>query len=294
MIGKAFFKATPRVLLAVAAFVFAAHPPCFASDTFGSALGSLVPLKTIESVCGPLFPCDGPGATMRSEFGIGIGGAQLSDAFLTGSGGQELDLTDAMNLDQGPLRIDAYVHLRYWRLGLWADYRNFEFKHRHRNLGKIDMSGPILAANFDLVQYDWVTFGIGAEYYFIEPRLQGAVTDSSRSFSNNTFTLDVKGERPITGGVYLRHMPPDVLGAPMYLEAWYKFPINQTKLTNFGVALVFRPQIYRFDVGCRILLERTNLRFFSPVIQTNNVIPPQHWEVRMQWDLIGVEFLAYF
>jgi hypothetical protein len=311
MIGKSLFRTTPRVVLAVAAIVFAAVSPCFAFDTIGSSFGSLVPLKAIESVFGPIFPCNGPvGSTLRSEFGIGIGAAQLTDAYLTGSRGTELKLADAMNLDEGPLRIDIFAHLRYWRLGLRADYRNFEFKNNHRNFGKIEFNGPILSGNFDAVQSGWVTFGVCADYYFIEPRLKGnllAVSPGTSGRSLGTFAMEVKGDRPITAGVYLRHLPPDLLGAPAHIEAWYKFPIiSQTKLTSFGLALVYRPQIYRFDIACRVLVERTNLKFASflidpntaarfPFIDINNPgIPDQHWEVRMQWDLIGVEFLAYF
>jgi len=165
------------------------------------------------------------------------------------------------------------------------------------------LSGPILGANFDLFQFNWVTFGIGGEYYFIEPRLQGLVILNAQIVNQipvitDAFDLDLKGDRPITAGVYLRHMPPDVLGGPVHLEAWYKAPVNQTKLMTYGLALVYRPQIYRFDVGCRILVERTNLRFnAAPRVQIPNpasVVPLQNWEVRMQWDLLAVQFLAYF
>ena len=42
---------------------------------------------------------------------------------------------------------------------------------------------------------------------------------------------------------------------------YYKVPLKGSKLTIYGASLAFRPQIYRFDVSCKLLAEMTHLKF---------------------------------
>ena len=115
----------------------------------------------------------------------------------------------------------------------------------------------------------------------------------------NNATIDLKGDRPITWGTYLRYVPPEIFGFPLHLEARYLVPLKGSKLTIYGASLVFRPQIYRFDVSCKLLAEMNHLKFqnetqaFTAAPQ-QFLLPLQNWEVDMEWKYFGIEFAVYF
>src|SRR5208283_5950873 len=91
----------------------------------------------------------------------------------------------------------------------------------------------------------------------------------------NTATIDLIGNRPTTLGAYLRYVPPEILVFPVHVEAKYKVPLSGSKLTIYGASLAFRPQIYRFDLSCKVILEKTHLKF-----QDNTQIQLTQWTTR--------------
>ncbi len=63
--------------------------------------------------------------------------------------------------------------------------------------------------------------------------------------------------------------------------------------------MAFRPQIYRFDLSCKLLAEMTHLKFQNGAETLNHqlptaTLPPQTWELDMEWKYFGVEFSVYF
>jgi len=292
MIRDSYHSLLRLILLAVAVFLAIGNSTGLAFEPFASSLGSPFSLSSVERLVGPLFPGPASSSTFRSEFGASVAAAQVNSALLVGSRGTELDLREAMSLDEGPLRMEMYGKLRFWRFGLRAAYMNWANKTRIRNLGKIDFTGFNLAANFDLVQFKWLSFGASADYYLYDPRLQGIVFTT-----DGPITLDVKGDRPLCVGAYARYVPPAILGYPVHIEAFYKVPVHRAKYTTYGLHLVYRPQLYRFDAACRVIVEKAHLKFASdPLAQDNSFqrVPLQNWEVSMEWALVGIELLAYF
>ncbi len=93
------------------------------------------------------------------------------------------------------------------------------------------------------------------------------------------------------GDCTLRYVPPEIIGIPMHVEAYYNLPLAGSRLTFYGGSLVFRPQIYRFDLAAKVGLERTYLKFSQ---SRENALPSQNWEIDMEWDMFKFEVAAYF
>jgi hypothetical protein len=283
-----------RLVLAVALAAGVSASPVLA-QSYGAALGSYLSLGGVERCIGPLIPANGIASTFRSELRAGVSASNVVAAKLVGTDARELNLEKAAPLENSPLRFDANANLRIWRLGLRAMYTNFDTRNKQTNLGRVDFTGPSLGADIDVVQFPWLSMGASGDYYFIDPTFQGVV--HSPSLFDPSVTLEVKGKRPVTVGGYLRYIPPEILGFPLHIEAWFQAPIKGSKLKVYGGSLVFRPQIYRFDVAARILAEKAYLKFSNtPESQVSELgtIPRQDWEVDMEWNLVGMDFVVYF
>jgi len=296
-------KSITRVVLAAILVCAAGFVPCYAQS-----YGSLLALSSIENIVGPIFPAKGFCSTFRSEVGTGFRAGDVVSAKLTGATTGEFNLRTAAYLDEGPLRYDTYAILRFWRFGARGVYSNAETRSRRVNGARIDFSGLILGADFDAVQFQWLTLGASIDFYFIDPTLQGKFA-TNLSFGPtgtpiiNTATIDLIGTRPTTLGAYLRYVPPEILGFPVHVEAKYKVPLSGSKLTIYGASLAFRPQIYRFDLSCKLLAEMTHLKFqnetqafpaVTPISQPITPLSLQNWELDMEWKYFGIEFSVYF
>src|SRR5208283_3798297 len=232
---------------------------------------------------------------------------------LTGANQGEFNLRSANFLDENPLRFDTYTNLRFWRFGARAVYSNAETRTRGVNGGHIDFSGLSLGGDFDAVQFQWLTLGTSIDFYFINPRIQGVFVanpmDSTGLLTSET--VDLMGDRPITWGTYLRYVPPEILGFPVHVEARYIVPLKGSKLIIYGASLAFRPQIYRFDLSCKLIAEKTHLKFQDTaqiqlfdvntdasgnrILQASSLTTlPQNWELDTEWKYFGVEFAVYF
>lgn len=283
--------------LAKGIFVFAllcavGAGPCFA-QSYAAALGSYGPLGGLERFIGPLLPANGIGNTFRSEIGAGGSAGEVMGAKLIGSTGGEVSLNRAV-LDEAPMRFDAYATLRLWRLGFRAAYNNFTTHAKHVNLAKIDFSGLTLGGDVDVIQFPWLSLGASVDFYLYDPTFQGPVFNLDPNMPS--LTLEVIGRKPSTVGGYLRYIPPEILGFPVHVEAWFKAPLGGSKLTSYGGALVFRPQIYRFDVAAKLRAEKTYLKFSDErtAYPPWSISPLQRWEIDMEWNLYGVEVCVYF
>ena len=293
-------KSITRVILAAILVCAVGFVPCYA-QSYSSSLSSLLAVSSIESIVGPIFPAKGFCSTFRSEVGTGFRAGDVVSAKLTGANQGEVNLRTGAFLDEGPLRYDTYAILRFWRFGARGVYTNAETRSRRVNGARIDFSGLILGADFDAVQFQWLTLGASIDFYFIDPTLQGKFATNLLDPSGviNTATIDLIGTRPTTLGAYLRYVPPEILGFPVHVEAKYKVPLSGSKLTIYGAALAFRPQIYRFDLSCKLLAEMTHLKFQNGAETVSHqlpvaTLPPQTWELDMQWKYFGVEFSVYF
>lgn len=291
-----FIAQTIFVAALVCAMGFA---PCFA-QSYGSALSSLLALNSIENIVGPIFPANGLCSTFRSELGTGFRVGDVVSAKLTGATQGEVSLRTGAFLDENPMRYDAFANLRFWRFGFRGAYSNAETRSRSVNGANIDFSGLILGGDFDSIQFQWLTLGTSVDFYFINPTLQGVFHTKPLDPDGSRATIDLIGDRPITWGTYLRYVPPEILGFPVHVEARYIVPLSGSKLTIYGASLAFRPQIYRFDLACKLIAEKTHLKFQNgaetldhqlPPVAT---LPPQTWELDMEWKYFGVEFAAYF
>lgn len=260
-----------------------------------SSVRSFVPLlSTVEQYIGPILPPDGLGNSFRSEIGTGVAAASLQNAVLSGSRSGAVELRKAAGLDEQPLRFDVFADLRIWRLGLRANYWNFDARSKHRNIARFDFSGLKLGGDVDLVCHNWLTAGVSTDFYLFDPRFQGRL---HFALPGETYTLDVKGERPITVGGYIRYVPPEILNWPLHFEGFLKASVNSTALTSYGARLVFRPQIYRFDVACRLLAEKTWVQFSAePDTQIlGQVRPPdEEWSLDMELNVFGIDLAVYF
>lgn len=289
------FRAAAIFSIVTGLFVVSMPYPCQA-QSYSSAVGSFFPLRTLETYIGPIVP-DGPiTSTFRSEFRTGFFAADVKGAKLIGSSAGELDLRNTSSLDTGPLKFDVAASLRVWRLGLRGCYSNFETRSRHRNYGKVDFSGLNVGVDLDVVQLNWMNLGASFDAFLFNPEFRGYVRNVD--FSGVPVTLEVKGGRPLALGAYLRYVPPEILGFPLHLEAFYKFPLKGARYTTYGLSLVFRPQIYRFDLAAKIRGEITHLKFSTdPQTQYSSgvVVPPfQNWEVDMEWNMVGLDLGIYF
>lgn len=284
-------------MLAVILVCAVGFVPCYA-QSYSSSLSSLLALSSIESIVGPIFPAKGLCSTFRSEVGTGFRAGDVVSAKLTGANQGELNLRTAAFLDEGPLRYDTYAIFRFWRFGARGVYSNAETRSRRVNGARVDFSGLILGGDVDAVQFQWLTLGTSIDFYFIDPRFQGVFATNLLDPTGplNTATIDLKGDRPITWGTYLRYVPPEILGFPVHVEARYIVPLKGSKLTIYGASLAFRPQIYRFDLSCKLLAEMSHLKFQNETQAFPTVTPIslQNWELDMEWKYFGVEFSVYF
>jgi hypothetical protein len=292
----------PAAMFLVAAFYLCGPlvTTC-AAQAFLETLASALPLETIESIIGPIFPKCSIASTFRSEIGIGVAGTQIQGAKLTGSGDGELDLRKVMPMDGGPNWYNLYGNMRIWRFGLRGTFSNFEARSQAMNRGKFDFSGLSVGADVDLIQQEWLTFGVALDHYFFEPRIEASMLTPPISPQWSPFMVSLNGLAPSTYGTYCRYVPPEVLGLPVHLETFHKRPMGGgTKVLNYGGALVFRPQFYRFDLACKIRVEKMHVKFdASPIDFVNYGGTPspaagQSWEVDMEWASGGVEVAVYF
>jgi hypothetical protein len=291
------FPAAAARLIVVCAFLVG-FDCCFAQSSW---VTSAFPMRTLEKYVGPIFPTGPWGSSFRSEIGTGLTAAEVKAAKLVGSTTGELDLERAASLDKGPLEVDVYANLRLWRFGARAEYSNFTTRSRHRNYGKIDFSGIKLGFDADAVQLNWLALGCSVDFYLMNPTFQGQVTTLDPFHNNalvNALTLEVNGSKPATIGPYLRYVPPEILGFPLHFDAFYYLPLKGSKLTKYGCSFTFRPQIYRFDLALRFTVQRTHLKFNSdPDVQFATTLtgPPfQQWELDLEWDKFGGDFIIYF
>jgi hypothetical protein len=101
--------------------------------------------------------------------------------------------------------------------------------------------------------------------------------------------MSFEAQSPWTFGGYLRYVPPEVLGIPLHFEAYADFPVKGSPLTTLGAAVVFRPQVYRFDLFTRIKAERSILTMTGD--DSNYAMS---WNLNLRWYLYGAEFGIYF
>ena len=274
-------------------------PAC--AQTYGPSLSawrSFIPaMSTVEKFIGPLLPPEGLGNSFRSEVGTGMAAAVLQSATLKGPLSGEYDLRNVAQLDEQPLRLDIFGNLRIWRLGLRGNYWNFDARSTHRNLGSFAMTGLIVGADVDLICNPWLTAGVQADYYLFDPEFQGKLRLAlPNSQHGEDYTLAVKGEKPFTVGPYVRYVPPEILNFPLHVEGFFKIPLNSTALTSFGARLIFRPQIYRFDIACRLLIEKTWVQFSAePEYQIIGSVPyHEEWSLDVEYNVFGLDFAVYF
>lgn len=250
------------------------------------------PLSLMEKAVGPIFPPGGIASTFRSEFGGGFEASSLAASYLTSEEGYELDLRKVMPLERGSNRYSLYGNLRIWRFGLRAAYWNFDNRSKAKNQGKFDLTGGGVGADFDVVQFEHLALGVAADYYFIEPRLEGRFVLSPDDPAG--FNVILTGDYPRTLGPYLRFVPVEILGFPMHVEAFWKIPISSTKLMSYGFALCFRPQMYRFDASIKLGLKKVHCKYKAePTIFTSSV-RSEKWTLDNEWTLFSAEMALYF
>jgi hypothetical protein len=259
-------------------------------------VGSFEPVTTLEKFCGPILPKCGIANTFRSEVGVGYKWASTGPAMLTGPD-RTLDLRTLSALDQQPPYTEFLADLRLWRLGFRAAYSYFDNWSLNPKLGKVQWNGARLGLDFDALHHEWLTFGASVDYYFIDPRFNGSFF-TARDANGNLITLnhiDIVGQKPLTWGLYFRYMPPVILGIPVHFDAYYNSPVTGAKYTYYGALLSFRPQIYRFDLACKLGIEWSQVRFSQSATPTGpGNAPAGNWQLDMKWQLFKVEVAAYF
>jgi hypothetical protein len=289
------------------------------AQSYDFGLGSMLPLKSIESVFGPLLPPNGFGDTFRSELGIGLSTPIFNQITLTGNGHtynllNNVGMTppdptgtagwdpsvQTQSLDGGPITYDFFAKFRVWRFAGKFDYSIFESRSRRSGGGGFFFNSVILSGDVDVIQGPWLTAGARARFFLNQPYF---------SFKNlgwpffdpKTYTsVYFSGDAPWTIGAYIRYVPPEILGFPVHFEAWADFPLKGSPWTSVGAALVFRPQIYRFDLFSRLKCERTNFTISgsntettTPTVTTVNTFD-QPWDLNLLWTLYGMEFGIFF
>jgi hypothetical protein len=295
----------------------------------GPNISSFLPLSTIEHYMGPIFSGTNMSNTFRSEFGLRFSAAEIMKAHLTGSKAGTIDLSpdlwvndDAYNIQEGlldtylngmPVRLDAYVNFRIWRFGLRANYSDFHTRSNRPGLGGIVFSGLSAGADFDVVKMEWLTMGVATDWYFYDPMFFGFVpVNSVRAWQDplnptpgtqlpnehyRIFEGSIRGNKPVTIGTYSRYVPPEILGFPVYFESALNYSIKGSRLFSYGAALVFRPQIYRFDIALRLKFQRLHIEFEEDTMSSvglpiNREL--QSWQIDATWNIYGVELAMYF
>ena len=269
-------------------------------------IGSFEPVTTLEKFCGSLLPKCGIGNTFRSEVGTGYGFANTFSAKLTRGSG-DFDLLSYSKLDQGPPYIDIRADLRLRRFGFRGSYYYFDNKSHDNTLAKLQWNGLRLGLDLDAVQHEWLTFGASLDGYLVNPRLSGRFFTSTTTITvenpdgtsvpvgilTDPDSIHLPGEKPWTWGIYLRYMPPAILGMPVHFDAYYNLPLAGSKYTSYGATLVFRPQIHRFNLACKLGFDWSHLKFANWT-STLLFTDPANWELDMEWKMFKVDFAAYF
>jgi hypothetical protein len=286
-------------------------------------LGSIVPFKSLQTFFGPLFPATCIGDTFRSEFGVAvsvpifdkitlsgnpnngastIGQYNYNNITLvdnspytppdpTGTAGWE-PIVMAQSLDGDPVVYDFFAKFRAWRFAGKVDYSIFESRGRRVDGSGFFFNPVILSGDVDIIQGPWFTAGICMKvyickpyfkYYNLYPNFNSAQSDPK------PINMSFEAQSPWTFGGYLRYVPPEVLGIPLHFEAYADFPVKGSPLTTLGAAVVFRPQVYRFDLFTRIKAERSILTMTGD--DSNYAMS---WNLNLRWYLYGAEFGIYF
>lgn len=271
-----------------------------------SGLASILPLNSLQSFFGPVLPPEGISSTFRSELGVSGGMATLLKANVK-NGNTTFNLlsnkttTDnqanepyiaTRSLDNAPSVFQIYSKTRLWRLAFNASYTFFDTYSRRSTDDGLFFSGPILGGDFDLIHNGWLAAGISSNFYFSQPQFNFKDPSISRGAPDSLYA-DFSGSAPSNIGVYARYTPPELLNFPVHLEAHYYMPLSGSKWTNWGLAIVFRPQIYRFDLSARLKLENQYLNF-SGTDTTDTYTPNLNWEGEFTWSILGMDLGVYF
>ncbi|HMK35812.1 MAG TPA: hypothetical protein VK463_12140 [Desulfomonilaceae bacterium] len=257
------------------------------------AQSSIPGLGTLESIIGPIFPACGIASTFRSEVGTGLSVMALNRAQLSGNNLRtpfsipSVALQDYANLDTSPLRYDAYVKVRLWRFGSRVQWTQFQDKSLSPDLGRYSFAGLVLGSDFDVIQHCWLVLGVRADWYLGEPSFQGVIRQPLLPLINR-LSVDLTGKRPSTIGVYARYVPPEIINIPVHAEIYYDTPLQGSALKCYGISLVFRPQIYRFDIAAKVIVEKNYLT----VQDSTNAVNP--YKLETEWSRYGAEAVIYF
>ena len=296
MVKSPFKKATLCILIVLAVVALdQSHSKAQGTD-FG--FGSLLPLKSIESVFGPLLPANGIGDTFRSEFGIGLTTPIFQKIVLNGEGtsydllinkaSNENSSLDHRSIDGGPMVYDFFAKFRAWRFAAKVDYQIFEARSRRADRGGFFFNSVILSGDVDIIQGPWFAAGVRAKFFLSNPYFK-----FDRLTTNPTVVnVDFEASAPWTIGPYFRYVPPEIIGIPVHFEGWIDFPLKGSSYTSYAGALVFRPQIYRFDLFTRLKFERTTFIVSGADTATNGT--NRSWDLNLVWNLYGAEFGIYF
>jgi hypothetical protein len=247
-------------------------------------------LSSMESVIGPIAPNCGIASTFKSEVGTGLSLMSLDKLQLSGgnlpAGFSSIALQHLANLDESPVRFDAYVKFRLWRFGARAQWTQFEERSRRPDLGHFSFTNLKLGGDFDVIQHCWLVVGASGDYYLSNPEFRGTVLHPI-GFTP-TLNVDLTGKKPVTIGAYARYIPPEILNIPVHAEFYANFPVYGSSLTQYGGALAFRPQIYRFDAAIKIVLEKT----FLKVLDASD--SPNPYTLNTEWLRYGLDLAIYF
>ncbi|MHB8204201.1 MAG: hypothetical protein ACYDHG_10945 [Desulfomonilaceae bacterium] len=278
-------------------------------------LGSIVPFKSLQTFFGPLFPATCIGDTFRSEFGMALSTPLFDRITLTGkdiNNPVSLNLLNnaatmppggaaqgwdpsviTQSLDGGPVVYDFFGKLRVWRFAGKVDYSIFEARSRREDGSGFFFDSVILTGDVDIIQGPWLTAGGRFQFYLNQPYFKFNLGIPFSGLANGGFDhfdkIYFSADAPWTIGAYIRYVPPEILGFPVHFDAYADFPLKGSPLKTYGVAFVFRPQVYRFDRFTRLKLERTTFTISGDVSSTNS-----SWSLDMLWNLYGAEFGIYF
>ncbi|MGO8879969.1 MAG: hypothetical protein ACLQMS_10720 [Desulfomonilaceae bacterium] len=279
-------------------------------------LGSIVPFKYLQTFFGPLFPSTCIGDTFRSEFGMGLSSPLFDRITLSGkdrnSNPVSLNLLNnvadtppdpsstagwepivmTQSLDGGPVIYDFFAKFRVWRFAGKVDYSIFEARSRRADGSGFFFDSVILTGDVDIIQGPWLTAGGRLQFYLNQPYFK---FNNLKYGNDNINQVYFNADAPWTIGAYIRYVPPEILGFPVHFEAYADFPLKGSPLKTYGVAFVFRPQIYRFDLFTKLKLERTTFTISADLTSNNTNSPTSStWSLDMLWNLYGAEFGIYF
>lgn len=274
----------------------------------GPDINSIIPIRSLEPYFSQVFPITNWSNSFRSEWGLRFSVAEVQKAHLTGKLVGTVDLSP--DLDQNdredekiepylngmPVRLDVYAAFRVWRLALRANYAEFTNRANLSRRGYLDFGGFSVGGDVDVIRREWLLVGLCADAYFRDPVFNGYVPYNT-TLPRDFFNGEVKGMHPVTVGYYVRYVPPEILGMPVYFETFLNYPVKGAYYASIGASLVFRPQIYRFDILARLKFQRVNLVFDEDTISTVGDSlnqQPQNWQVEAAWNIYGLEFGMYF